>query len=325
MRGRILLLILALSLVFTFSATAQNNVDDFVGAFEDFADAAAPSMPMLADVGLRWSDAYIGHFPHFGVGTTVGFVAVPIDDLDGFFTALDIGEVPQELEDIGGVPIPALAFEGRIGGFVFPFDIGVKAGFIPEFMKESWGEDIAVDYQMVGFDLRYRLVKEGLLMPEISVGGGYTYLKGSVGASVGEDAQIDDGTEQLTFNQPDVVFGWTSSVIDAKAQISKNVLLILRPYAGIGLSYGVSEAGGGVEATVTSTTGDLNYWKTNYGSDFDDIDTDGATVYKEVESFAMRAYLGTAVNLTIFKFDLSGSYNPGNGALGAQFNVRAQF
>ena len=44
-----------------------------------------PRYRMLADVGLRWSDAYIGGFPHFGVGTTVGFIVAPMDDIDQFF------------------------------------------------------------------------------------------------------------------------------------------------------------------------------------------------------------------------------------------------
>ena len=92
---RLFVLMVLFMLVFSFSATAQ-NVDEIIGAFEDFADDAAPSIPMLADVGLRWSDAYIGGFPHFGVGATVGFVVVPMDDVDGFFTTLGVTDIPEE-------------------------------------------------------------------------------------------------------------------------------------------------------------------------------------------------------------------------------------
>jgi hypothetical protein len=320
---RLFVFVVLFMLVFSFSATAQ-NVDQIIGAFEDFADDAAPSIPMLSDVGLRWSDAYIGGFPHFGVGTTVGFVVVPMDDVDGFFTTLGVTDIPKELSDLGGIPIPATSVEARIGGFILPFDIGIKAGYIPEALKENMASGVAVDYSMVGFDLRYRLVKEGLLMPEVSVGGGYTYLEGTVSTSVGTADDIFDGTNTLFINQPDIFFGWRSSVLDAKVQVSKNVLMILRPYAGLGLSYGISEAGGGYEATISTDAPEgFAYWEDTYG--FEDVDSSSAAVYSESNAMAFRAFAGTSVNLFMLKLDLSGTYNPVSQAMGAQFNVRAQF
>ena len=120
------------------------------------------------------------------------------------------------------------------------------------------------------------------------------------------------------------MFGWKSSVLDAKVQVSKNVLMILRPYAGLGLSYGISEVGGGYEANVTTDApGGLDYWKDTYG--FDDVDSSGATVYAQSNAMALRAFAGTSVNLFMLKLDLSGTYNPVSQALGAQFNLRAQF
>ena len=327
---RLFVFVVLFMLVFSFSATAQ-DLDSFIATFEGFADDAAPSIPMLADVGLRWSDAYIGGFPHFGVGATVGFVNVPIDDVEQFFTDLGLGaDVPKELVDLGGIPIPATAVEARIGGFILPFDIGVKAGYIPEALKENMADGVAVDYSMVGFDLRYRLVKEGLLMPEVSVGGGYTYLEGMVSASVGSSTIISDPDtitplDDITINSPDVVFGWRSNVLDAKVQVSKNVLMILRPYAGLGLSYGISEVGGGYDATIDTGTDTIDDWKAKYGSDFDDISADGVMVYSQSNAMAFRAFAGTSVNLFMLKLDLSGTYNPVSQAMGAQFNVRAQF
>ena len=50
-----------------------------------------------------------------------------------------------------------------------------------------------------------------------------------------------------------IMDGINSHVIDLKAQISKKILLIVTPYAGIGASYGRSRADAGmfVEPTVT--------------------------------------------------------------------------
>ncbi|ORC33921.1 hypothetical protein B4O97_14775 [Marispirochaeta aestuarii] len=336
---RLLTITTVLMLIMNFSLTAQTpDLDEFIATFEDFADDAAPSMPILADVGLRWSDSYIGGFPHFGVGTSLGFVVVPMDDIEGFFTNLGVTEVPKELKDLGGLPVPATSVEARLGGLILPFDFGIKAGYIPEFAKDSFN-DVSVDYKMFGFDMRYRVMKEGLLMPEISVGAGYTYLNGMVSTSVGETTTISDpdpdptigpnnNLGNLTFNSPDVVFGWRSNVIDAKVQISKSFLFILRPYIGFGVSYGVSEVGGGYDADVTTDTGNgvtIQDWKNKYGSDFDDIDSDGATVYSEANGASFRAYLGTSVELLFAKLDLSGTYNPVSGAYGGQLNLRAQF
>ncbi|WP_319477172.1 DUF6588 family protein [Marispirochaeta aestuarii] len=324
---RLLTVTIVLMVIMSFSLIAQTDLNQFIATFEDFADDAAPSMPVLADVGLRWSDSYIGGFPHFGVGTSLGFVVVPIEDIEGFFTNLGVTEVPKELKDLGGLPVPATSVEARLGGLILPFDFGIKAGYIPEFAKDSFN-DVSVDYKMFGFDMRYRVMKEGLLMPEISVGAGYTWLDGMVSTSVGETTTISDPDTvtplgDLTFNSPDVVFGWRSSVIDAKIQVSKQFLFILRPYAGLGVSYGLSEVGGGYDSEIT---GDVNAWKSKYGSEFDDLDAeDGVMVYSESNGASFRAYLGTSVELLFAKLDLSGTYNPVSGAYGGQLNLRAQF
>ena len=287
-------------LLFSFGAMADITADDFVDTFDSFAQDAAPSVPMLADVGLRWSDSYIGGFPLFGVGVSLGFVIVPVDDIEALFTTLEMGTPPDALKEAGGIPIPATAVEARIGGFILPFDIGIKAGYIPEAAKEAMNDGVSVDYQMVGFDVRYRIVKEGLLMPEISVGGGYTRLEGMVATSVGGSTVIDDSSGYtLTIDQSDVVFGWTSNVLDAHLQVSKNILFILRPYAGLGMSYGISEAGGGFQANITENVADaFEHYEDTYGME---VDATGVEVYSEANGFAFRAYAGTSVELLFAK------------------------
>ena len=53
------------------------------------------------------------------------------------------------------------------------------------------------------------------------------------------------GTYTFTFQNPTFNFFWNTNVIDAKVQVSKN-LFIITPYIGLGASYGISNAGGGL-------------------------------------------------------------------------------
>ncbi len=43
---------------------------------------------------------------------------------------------------------------------------------------------------------------------------------------------------------------WNSNVIDAKIQVSKS-LFIITPYVGLGMSFGISNAGGGMQSQMT--------------------------------------------------------------------------
>ncbi len=334
---KIMLIAAAALMLFSFSAAAQ-DLNDFMNTFETFAEDAAPSIPMLADIGLRWSDSYIGGFPHFGVGVSAGFVVVPVDDIETLYNQLGITDIPQEIIDLGGLPIMADAVEARIGGFILPFDIGIKAGYIPDAAKEAMTDGAAVDYKMFGLNFRYRMVKEGFLMPEVSVGAGYTRLDGMVSTSVGTTEYITDPDtgsplDKIRVDAPDVMFGWRSNVFDANIQVSKNILFILRPYAGLGVSYGLSEAGGGYSADIYTVEADnttagsdtLEDWKTKYPGYFEDLSSTGMTTYSEANGFAFRAYAGTSVELLFAKLDLSATLNPVSQAIGAQLNLRAQF
>ena len=87
------------------------------------------------------------------------------------------------------------------------------------------------------------------LSPGLSVGIGYTYMRGNVSipGSLGSTTQINsvyigDTTANLVFSDPSLNFFWTTSVIDAKIQLSKT-LFIITPYIGLGAAYGISNAG----------------------------------------------------------------------------------
>ena len=138
--------------------------------------------------------------------------------------------------------------KARIGGFILPFDVGVKVGFLPEETKALLPSGVTADYLMFGADVRYALLKGGALMPKLTVGAGYTYLKGSVTmADVAvAGSSFDVGGYGNREHDPDLTFDWEASVIDLKAQLSKG-FLVLTPYVGVGASLAVTDAGGGLD------------------------------------------------------------------------------
>ena len=212
---RKILIVLVVLVVFTFSVHAQAYTwGDFDTAFSDFATGVAGSLPMNAQVGLNWSPAYIGKFPHFGIGSTLGFSTIPYSAMKPVLDRFNI-TIPSNMEFLQtlGIPFPAWAIDARLGGFVLPFDIGLKFGFIPEALKDKL-VNFTLDYLMIGGDVRYQLVKERFIVPAISVGLGYTYLRGGVGIpDLMSGAQTyylppPFALNYLTVTSPSVNFHW---------------------------------------------------------------------------------------------------------------------
>jgi len=344
MKKIIITLSLMAMLVFSLPALEYSAYED---GFEAFATEVAKSLPFNAAIGLNWSDAYIGSFPHFGVGITVGATAVPYDAMKPVFEALDasLGSEMDFLET-WGAPFPAYAIEGRVGGLVLPFDIGVKLGVLPDDVKVLM--PFNMDYLMLGGDVRYRLVKSRGLLPEVSFGVGYTMLNSGITLPGVLGEQVVDlgfnlpasgvGNEYVKLTDPDLNFNWQSHVIDFKIQASKK-LLVITPNVGLGLSYGTSSAGGGAETDVLySTDGGGTYTPITQGQidaiiDYfeamgwapPDLTTGGLLVESDTKGWAMRAFGGLSLNLLFLKFDLSGMYNFTSKSLGAALNARIQF
>ena len=53
----------------------------------------AKALPYNTSVGLNWSDAFIGKFPRFGVGITVGTTLMPYSAFQGVAETLDVNLV----------------------------------------------------------------------------------------------------------------------------------------------------------------------------------------------------------------------------------------
>jgi len=339
------LLCILVVLLAVAGAFAQTTFDFavFQDAADQFALDVANSLPFNASIGLNWSDAYIGQLldvpPHFGIGAALGVTTIPTAAVTTLITSLPGVTIPAEISDylVYGVPIPAYTVEGRIGGFFLPFDIGVKAGYIPPGMLASWGIPVDVNYLLAGFDVRYALLKDSGFIPAVSVGAGYTFMHGSVAIAGILGGNIDvtsfdiGGTNHtVEFTDPSVTFEWNTNVIDLKAQVSKS-LLIFTPYLGLGGSYGISGAGGGLKSTLLidgaePTQAQIDEYNDLLEASDSDVrlSNQGFVVQADANGWSFRAFGGASINLLIIRLDLTGMYNFTSGDFGGSVGVRVQ-
>jgi hypothetical protein len=324
----LILLILMTALSFATAITYTEMKDDF----QAFSDDMAGALPFASTLGLNWSNAYLGNFPHFGVGLTTGFVSLPLESFQAVTESMGL-DIPSEITDLGiGMPLPAYTVDGRLAIPILPVDVGVKVGYLnPDWIESLSGGVVGVDYLLLGGDVRYGLVKEGILLPAVSVGVGYNYMKGGIymkGAVPGEDINISSygiGITNINITDGDMVYEWNANVIDVKAQVSKN-LLIFTPSVGIGYSYGFAQAGGGMDATIKIDGSDptptqLDAIESATGMTLDD---QSLRILSSVQGGSLRAWGGLSVNLFVLKLDLNAMYNIFDQSLGASLNARIQ-
>lgn len=315
----------------------------FQAGFTTFSVDMASTLSYNATVGNNWSDAYLGSFPHFGVGLAGGITAVPSESLEALFTSMGVA-MPDSIKSLG-LPVPAAALSAKIGGLILPFDVGLKAMILPESVASSLSASgVTADYQLFGGNVRFGLVKEGLLFPDVSIGAGYNRLSGSVKMALDTASQTytfnDGSTDQsLTVTDPDLSMEWTTNSFDFTLQVSKKFLFI-RPYLGTGLSVGKSTVNGGMAAAMlydddTSTPGDevdvtdaevaaIKQALADAGLDVPDISADGFMFGSENSDPVIRLYGGFSLELLILSLDLQGTYVPSTKSLGASAMVRVE-
>ena len=334
--------VLCLILIF-FVRPLQSDVRDykaFSDGFVEFSRAFADELPFGALIGLNWADAYIGNFPHFGVGVTLGATTVPFDTLDKAMDPLGI-DLSGQFPVLGsmGFPFPVAVFDARVGGVLTPFDVGFKAGWLPGKLKIFLPSKMTLEYLMIGGDVRFALSQDEGWAPDISVGVGYTYYRGSITMegiteSSEEIANVKDssGTHTLSFQDPDVVLNWETNVIDLKIQISKDIF-ILTPFVGVGLSYATSKSGGGLKSDVLFdghpiTPSEIEGVEQYYASidkTVPDLSTKGILIEVDSKGFAYRAFGGLSLKISVLRINLSGMYNFTSGALGGSLNTTIQY
>ncbi len=323
-------------------AAQSTSIDNLQSDFQVFTDDTAKALPLNSLAGTDWSDAYIGQLlgvpPHFGVGVTVGATAIPTkgitDVMDGFGITPPAG-LKDGIALMGGAPLPAAVLNGRVGGVLLPFDVGAKIGMIPG-GGMSFG-DYQVDYFLTGFDVRYALLKGGLVMPKLSVGAGVNYLSGSLAAgnlgsyTVDSIEPGDGSTYSAEFTDTKLEFAWETLTVDAKAQVSKK-FLVVTPYGGVGVTMPVSAtAGGGFTGTVHAYKDGSEISMEELQEAAEDagynvaVDEDGFSVLGDAgNTLVTRIYGGASVSLLLVKLDVGLKYNVNDQSLGLDIGTRVQ-
>ena len=314
------------------------TIEDLQTGAENMAKTLSAVLPFNSTLGLNWSDAYIGQLlgvpPHFGVGVSAGATTVQSDEMKVLLDTLgvDTGDFP------GLLPIPAAAAEARIGGFSLPFDIGVKAGYIPSSLGSTIQDatgGLNMDYLSAGADLRFALITGNILLPRVSLGVGVNYMKGGLSTTISEEQSFtfSDGPTEHTIaaSDPELGLSWETTTVDLKAQVSKGIL-IFTPYAGLGASYGMSKAGYFVKSDIkydghTITDTELQTIKDTLSANGitpPDISATEISSYFENNGWAFRAFGGLSLNIVVVRVDLTGLYNFSDASYGGSVGVRFQ-
>ncbi|MCL2213926.1 MAG: hypothetical protein FWC06_01830 [Treponema sp.] len=327
----VLMLFLSAGTVFS-----QFKLDDLRDAADDFSAAMTKSLPFNSTLGLNWSDAYIGQFlsapPHIGVGVSAGFTTLKLDSINKLMEYFKY-EIP--LNNSVGFPLLAYTLETRIGGFMLPFDIGAKFGYLNTSnmsIFDSFG--VNIDYLLLGADIRFALIDSKLLPVRLSIGAGYNYLKGGLlttlntGSSYNFNAPDSLGGQSYILSISDIDLGllWQTNVLELKAHVSFP-LFIITPYTGVGASYSWAKTGYQVKSEVTINGGSpdneiINILKNYFG--VTDISGKGFESLNEISSWNVRVYGGLSLNLTVIKLDLTLMYNTKDSAFGGTFGARFQ-
>lgn len=319
----------ALALTIAASTFAQ-TLDSFKSTFTSLAGSMATSLAADASIGSNWSDAYIGSFPHFGVGLTAGAVFTgsgTVPDL----SSLGVSGVPSQFSSVG-LPVPALGGSFKIGIPFLPIDVGVRGMYVPSSITDTLlgSSGVSASLASFGLQVRYALVKQTVLLPNVSIGAAYNYQKGNLSAPLGSGknytVQTNEGATTIATSQPKLNVDWTGYSFDFTAQVSKKLLFIV-PYLGLGASFGSSSVTGGVDASVSTSYSSglsgLNSYLTSHGGPT--INNSGFTYSVNVTDPIYRLYGGMSLRILVLDFDLQGIYLPLNGGkFGAALTTRIQ-
>ena len=343
---RLMFVLLIAGLAISTAGAQDISFEDLNTQFTNFSKDVASSLPLNAQIGSVWSDAHIGQFPRFGVGATVGVTTIPYDTVFNIVDGLGLtADLPAGFTDLAniGIPLPAYTLDARVGGLLLPFDVGAKVGYIgPELGNSVLSAlPVNVDYLLAGFDARLNVISEGILLPSVSVGAGYSFLSGSISlpSITNSDIQLASITDPLSstvydvsLSSPDLSFQWDSSVITVNAHASKNFFLFT-PYAGLGAALGLSSAGGGLESELVvtadgspATEEQIATLEQYLAQEYPDLDLSGQSILVAAASqgWSFRAYAGTSINLLFLRLDLNASYDLLGEGFGAQVGFRFQ-
>jgi opacity protein-like surface antigen len=339
--GRTLFIII-LILICTANSVFSQNLKNMQANLDIFADSIAKSLPLNSTIGNNWSDAYIGQItdkpPHFGIGVSAGFTTVDyiaVKDMLGSFNIIAPFYENESISNMG-LPLPGYTADIRVGGVKFPFDFGIKAGFLPqEFLGKMITEyNVNFKYMLIGADIRYSILKENKILPvRFSAGLGFNFLDGGINSVLPKDLSFSfddpdkEGTSYtLTPTEAQADLVWRTMNAELKAQASFPFKFVT-PYVGAGVSYAWSQAGYKVTASkLEIDTGSIDavekLLKDKYN--LTGISGTGFETVKTINGISARVFGGASVNLAYFRIDVTGMYEFLSGSFGATVGLRFQ-
>ncbi|MCL2209859.1 MAG: hypothetical protein FWC19_07285 [Treponema sp.] len=342
MKRNIIIAVSAIILTATpvFSQELEDiKLEDIKNKVEKFTDKMIQALPFNSAIGLNWSDAYVGQFPRFGAGVSIGATTMNFDSVVDLLNVFNIDtpfNVNETIRKIG-MPLPGYTIDGRIGGFVLPFDIGIKAGFIPQDMLSNIFDDfnIGMKHMLVGADVRYCLINKKVLPINISVGLGVNYLDGGFNASLPTASSfsfsnpVTSDVYTITASDTNAGLEWRTISTELKTQISFP-MKIITPYAGAGVSYAFSTAGYRLKSeieikengTIINPEDVAELFKEYVG--ITDISDSGFESIKNFHGLSARAFGGASINLLVIRIDITAMYEFLSGNFGATFGLRVQ-
>lgn len=340
--GKSILICIVIFMCAVSPVFSQTEIKELQRAVNSFSGEMAKSLPFNSTIGLNWSDAYIGQLismpPHFGIGVSLGVTTIPINSLNSILSAFDADMMSKSNFPLG-FTLPAYTVEARIGGFILPFDIGVKFGYLNMNKLNinmgglDFGTNMGIKFMLIGADIRYALINSKLMPLKLSVGLGINHLSGGISTEIPANSQsfaFTSGAKNYMLSASDPVLDleWETTCLELKAHVSFP-LFIITPYAGLGVSYAWSRSGyqlnsrimvkeGGNTVPIDDVKGILNDLGVT------GISNNGFESMIESQDFNIRFYGGFSINMAVMRLDLTGMYNIFTESLGLSIGLRFQ-
>jgi hypothetical protein len=309
----------------TASTVSSSDLRKLQTEGDAFKSGVLRSLPLNAGLGLSWSDVYIGQLvsvqPHFGFGVSAGLSSVSTSDFKNILESFG-----TDCSGAKNILLPVLLAETRLGGFVLPFDIGLKFGTLHDLSSSRlFLSRTKIDFMLAGGDLRARIYRGGVIAPAISIGLGYNYLTGALHTPL-PDSDFSIGSNVLSATAPEAELFWEMSAIDLKVQLAKRFGIITPYLAAAGTFYWASagyKLKGGLK--YSGSWDALNADLTNAGINGIAVNQNGFSSESEASTgIATRLLGGFSLNLFIFRLDCSAIYSFADLNWGSNVGLRLQ-
>jgi len=320
--GKPILIFLVILMLIASQVFAVDTTIDFSQLqkiTESFSEEMLHVLPFSSTIGLNWSDAYIGSFPHFGIGISAGAVMMDYEKIKNMLEYLKVLKVDYTTFALDMFLLPAYSFDARIGLPVIPVDFGVKFGYLPPKLLSSYLR-AEIKNTLIGADVRYVIVNSKVLPMRLSVGLGFNYLNGEVSKEFTDNINFTGGGINFKADKPTVGVIWKTTNIELKMQASFPYK-ILTPYAGAGFSISLSETGYRISASNLSINAEEEKMK-RFG--VTKVELGKFEAITKGKPMNTRVFGGLSFNLVYARLDLTGMYEFFGGNFGATLGLRFQ-